>query len=45
MGSGLTLVPHALGNYLLPVGTGELVAAVVLGALLPGARSAPGSSS
>ncbi len=35
MGAALTLVAVALGNYLLPVGTGELVAAVVLGAVLP----------
>ncbi|HEX7276022.1 MAG TPA: hypothetical protein VF244_01480 [Acidimicrobiales bacterium] len=35
VGVGLTLVAAALGNYLLPLGTGELVAAVVLGALLP----------
>jgi hypothetical protein len=34
VGAVLTLVAAALGNYLLPVGTGEVVAAVVLGAVL-----------
>ena len=33
-GVGLTVLAAALGNYLVPVGTGELVAAVVLGAIL-----------
>ncbi len=33
-GAGLTLLAAALGNYLILVGTGELVAAVVLGAVL-----------